>query len=172
MVCQGIVSGLQLVESGDTPPDQRGDNLKGKTMTTATRNTVEEWARTVSSGEALGEALGLTPCGVLHVMFPAIVGDDDVMGALASIVEHVAQPVADLERHGILPVGGAEEVLHDLFHLIQIAAGLGHMVGVQDVMAMTASGEIPDVDDPDVFLSLFGSPDVDDDGGAEDKGND
>lgn len=137
-------------------------------MSSITRTTVEEWVGLVSSGEAMGEALGLTPCGVLHVMFPAIVGDDDAMGALADMVDQTVPLLAHLEHIGAVGEGDAAVLAHDLFHLLQIAAGLGHMIGVQDVMAMTAS-DIPDVDNADVFLSLFGS--LEDDG-EDDKGED
>jgi hypothetical protein len=114
-------------------------------MTTTTSETVvHEWADAVTSGEALVAELGLSPCEGLHMVFPAVVGDDNAMGALASLLDPMIPAVASLEQSGVLEQGGAEMVLHDVFHLLQIAAGLGHMLGTADALAMADS--IPDLD--------------------------
>ena len=146
--------------------------------TTTSEAVVQEWADAMNGGAALVEALGLTPCEGLHTLFPAIVGDDTVMEALAEMLDPVAPFAAALEGTGVIPPGEGVEVVHDLFHLLQIAAGLGHMLGVADAMGM--AGDVPDLDSivwddlPDVFaddLASRGVPTTTPDDSAEESGS-
>lgn len=129
---------------------------KGTTMTNMTAHqTVEEWSALVTSGEALQEALDLTPCQTLGALFPAIVGEDIVMEALAVLLDPVMDLMAQGVAAGVIHADGAEKVLHDVYHLLQISAGLGHMLGVSDALGMAS--DLPALDDiawddlPDTF---------------------
>ena len=93
---------------------------------------------------------------VLGMFFPAIVGDDDIMGALASMLDPAIVEVAHVVETGAVSLEDGERFVHNVFHLLQIAAALGHMIGVAESLAMQS--DLPaSLDDvawdnlPDVF---------------------
>jgi hypothetical protein len=110
-------------------------------MTSMTSDaTISEWSHIVNSTSALAEVLGLSPCEALHSAFPAIVGDDNAMSALAALLDPLAGTAEMFVRSGVVSADDATVYVHNVFHLLQIAAGLGHMLGVAD-----AIGEAPEI---------------------------
>jgi hypothetical protein len=101
---------------------------------TTTMDTIQEWAALTNNAGALGQALDLSPCETLEAFFPAIVGDDDTMGALSAMLGPVIESVGPLVSVGHVTPDEAEEFIHNVFHLLQIAAALGHMLGIASVM--------------------------------------
>lgn len=124
-------------------------------MTTHTLPVIEEFAALVETAQATGEALNLSPCEALGAFFPAIVGDDDIMGALAMLLEPVLSSVAVVVATGVVDEIEGEKFVHGVYHLLQIAAAMGHMIGVCEAMGMAedipadlsdlAWGDLPDV---------------------------
>lgn len=127
--------------------------------TTTTRATLEEFGATLSMALSVGPALDLNPCEALHMFFPAIVGDDDVMMGLASMLDPAIEEVAHVvaNSNGAITPEDAETFLHNVFHLLQIAAALGHALGVNEALAMAGDLPVVSLDDiawadlPDVF---------------------
>lgn len=108
-------------------------------MTSTTHETITEWSDAVNTTAALADALGVGPCEALHMAFPAIVGDDETMGALAALLEPVMDALAPFVVGGIVSPDDGETFVHNVFHLLQISAGLGHMLGVSEAIG------VPDV---------------------------
>ncbi len=107
---------------------------------TDTTTTLRAWDDMMGEAAQVGEALNLSPCEALAYAFPAIVKNDEVMGALAAILDPVMASVAPLVVMGIVPADVAEEFIHNVFHTLQIAAALGHMIGVDE-----ATGAVVDI---------------------------
>lgn len=104
--------------------------------TTTTRQALEEFGATLNMATGLGEALGMSPCVALETFFPAIVGDDDIMGALASMLDPAIFEVGHVVATGAVSPEEGEQFIHNVFHLLQVAAALGHAVGVAEALAM------------------------------------
>lgn len=124
-------------------------------MTTTTA-TLEEFGTALDAAHTIGTALDISPCEALHMFFPAIVGDDDIMAALATLLTPVMETVAPLVAADIVAEEDGETFVHNVYHLVQLAAALGHMLGVAE--AMGVADDVPadlsgiDWDDvPDVF---------------------
>lgn len=116
-------------------------------MTTTTQETLREFGATLDTMVATGQALDLHPCEALHAFFPAIVGDDDTMGALSTLLAPVIETVTPFVAAGMVDAEEAEAFVHNVFHLLQISAALGHMLGVSEALGM--------VDDVPADLSLI-----------------
>lgn len=104
--------------------------------TTTTRATLEEFAATLDMANGLVPTLGVSPCVALEMFFPAIVGDADIMGALASMLDPAIFEVGHVVQSGGISAEEGEQFIHNVFHLLQIAAALGHAVGVGEALAM------------------------------------
>lgn len=107
-----------------------------------TTATLHAWSDMLNEAASLGQALGLSPCQSLEMAFPAIVGNDEIMAALAALLEPAMSQVAPLVVMGAVPSHAAEEFVHNLYHALQIAAALGHMVGLDE--STGASLDIPE----------------------------
>lgn len=110
-------------------------------MTSTTVDTLKEFGATLDAMIAMGEALDIGPCEALEAFFPAIVGDDDTMGALATLLTPVIETVDVFVASGIVSDDDAGDFVHNIFHLLQISAALGHMLGVSEALGM--SDDIP-----------------------------
>lgn len=110
-------------------------------MTSTTVDTLKEFGATLDAMNAMGEALDIGPCEALEAFFPAIVGDDDTMGALSTLLTPVIGTVVPFVEAGTVTADEAEEFVHNVFHLLQISAALGHMLGVSEALGM--SDDIP-----------------------------
>ena len=123
---------------------------------TTTREALTEFTSTMTSMSAMGQTLGISPCEALEAFFPAIVGNGDVMMALGTMMEPAYEEVGLAVISGGVEREAAEAFLHDVFHLLQAAAALGHMLGVHEAIGTVS--ELPtdlsdvDWDDlPDTF---------------------
>jgi hypothetical protein len=112
-------------------------------MTSTTRAGLEEFAQITNSASEMGVALDLNPCEVLRSTFPAIADDEDVLGALIQLVEPAERDLTMAVMFGILPEDQASAFLHNLWHIVQLAAALGHSVGVHNAIGAL------DVDTPE-----------------------
>lgn len=105
-------------------------------MTSTTVDTLQEFGATLNAMIGLGDALDIGPCEALEAFFPAIVGDDDTMGALSTLLAPVIETVSPFVASGAVSADDAETFVHNVFHLLQISAALGHMLGVAEAMGM------------------------------------
>jgi hypothetical protein len=101
---------------------------------TTTRAGLEEFAQITNSASEIGVALDLNPCEVLRSTFPAIADDEDVLGALTQLMGPAEQDLTMAVMFGILPEDQASAFLHNLWHTVQLAAALGHSVGVHNAI--------------------------------------
>lgn len=141
-------------------------------MSTTTRQAVEDWAAAMNGAPELAEALGQSPCEILRTLFPGVAADDDVLGALSALLEPLFPMVGALQMSGAMPPGiTGEDVVHDIWHILQIAAALGHAVGTAEALAMAGSlDDIDDIDDPDTFGALMASlSDIEGEAGSEES---
>lgn len=111
-------------------------------MTDNTTATLVAFGDMLNEAFVTGQALNLSPCEALEYAFPAIVKNDDIMGALAALLAPAVEVVAMATALYGLDEDAAEGFLHNVFHLLQIAAALGHMIGVDE--ATGASLTIPE----------------------------
>ena len=105
-------------------------------MTSTTVETLQEFRAVVDTMVSTGEALDLDPCEALASFFPAIVGDEDTMGALASLLDPMIGALLPLVLTGAMTPDDAENFTHNVFHLLQISAAMGHMLGVAEAIGM------------------------------------
>lgn len=117
--------------------------------------TVTVWGEIIRDAEAVGQALHLSPCEALEYAFPAIVKNDAAMQALSILLDPAIEDVSTLVVAGIVPSEMAETFLHNVFHVLQIAAALGHMLGVEEAIGQASVpvdlSDIAWTDLPDTF---------------------
>jgi hypothetical protein len=101
-------------------------------MTTTNPTTLaalEEYATVINSAGETGQALGISPCDMLRQTFPAVADDDDVLSALAQLLDPMIEAVNMMQ-----PLGDPEGFVHGVWHIVQLAAALGHSVGVHNAI--------------------------------------
>lgn len=106
---------------------------------TDTTTTIQAWSDILNDSSTTGEILHLSPCEALAFAFPAIVNNAEIMNALVSLTDPAIEMVSPLVLMGAITHEDAEEALHNLFHLLQVAAALGHMVGVDESTGVSFS---------------------------------
>jgi len=113
----------------------------------STHDTIMEWSQALTTSADLGEFLGISPCETLAVAFPAIVDDDEMMGALAALLEPAMAEVGLLVARGAVSLEAGETFVHNVFHILQIAAALGHMVALDQCYGAVVDipGDLSDV---------------------------
>jgi hypothetical protein len=105
--------------------------------------TLAAYGDLVTDAFNVADSLGLSPCEALEYAFPAIVRNEEIMGALAALMDPAIAEVSTAVALGILDADNGERFVHNVFHLLQMAAALGHMVGIDEAMG-TADAGIPD----------------------------
>lgn len=101
---------------------------------TTKQEALMEFTEHTNLSSDLAQALGMSPCDGMRMAFPAIAGDEDVLDALAQIMAPAEEAVAYVVSIGGVEVEAGAQFLHGVFHLLQIAAALGHTLGVHEAL--------------------------------------
>lgn len=123
------------------------------TETTITQDAIVAFSQDVTALTSL-EPLGVSPCAALEATFPAIAGDPLVLEALAMMLEPAVDEVAHVVAIGGVERDAGENFLHNVFHLLQLSAAMGHALGVAQAMGPVDVDDIPDTLEDIVWSDL------------------